>query len=343
MDLSLGAEEQQIIDSAAQFLSRTLPVARLHAAPALSAAEIRRQVVVMGWLAVALPEDLGGLGLGPVEEMLVFREIGRGLGPTAVLPAMLAVHVAALAAHPLADALAAGETACALAVPKPGACASDALGAVRLYDLDDATCALVIGAEEAMVIDLAGVALSPVPCLDKSITMADADLSAASVLARVPAGAIRRRAVFALGGMQLGIAEAVTAMIVDYAKVRTTFGKPIGAYQAVRHLCADMEVRCMSTRAQAIYAGISLRDDLPDAELMLDAFHALAQEAALRNTDDNIQLHGGIGITMEHDAHLYMKRAQVIARWFGSEGAILDRVARASLAASASENAMELG
>jgi alkylation response protein AidB-like acyl-CoA dehydrogenase len=292
----------------------------------------------MGWLMIALPEELGGLGLSVIEEMLVFREIGRGLGPTAVLPAMLALHLAALGGIPLAEQLASGEAGCALAVPARGAVAGD-YAAVRLYDHEGAACAVLVGPEEAVLFDLAGVARDVRPCLDKSISMADADLSAAPVLARAPAGDIARRGALAIAGMQLGTAEAATAMIVDYAKVRTTFGKPIGAYQAVRHVCAEMEVRCMSTRAQAIYASIAVRDGLSDADMMVDAALALALEAAVRNTDDNIQLHGGIGITMEHDAHLFMKRAQVLCRWFGSEPAVLDRVARASLAAGEREHA----
>jgi len=290
----------------------------------------------MGWLAIALPEELGGLGLSAIEEMLVFREIGRGLGPTAILPAMLAVHVAALGGSPMAEKLAAGEIGCAIAVPVRGA-APDDLTRTRLYDHKDASYALVLGPGDALLIDIASLHLTPRSCLDKSVSMADADLSSAPIVARAPSLPIRRRGALALAAMQLGTAEAVTAMIVDYAKVRTTFGKPIGAYQAVRHACADMEVRCMAARAQAIYAAISLRDALPDADLMLDAAIALALEAAVRNTDDNIQLQGGIGITMEHDAHLYMKRAQVLCHWFGSASSALDRIAQASVAAAANE------
>jgi alkylation response protein AidB-like acyl-CoA dehydrogenase len=338
VDLSLGPDEEQIIDSARQFLARMLPVNRLHghADSALSPPDVRLQAVEMGWLAIALPEELGGLGLGPIEEMLVFREIGRGLGPTAILPTMLAVHAAALAQSPLAEELAAGEAGCALAVPARGAAEGD-LSGVRLYDHEGANCALISRKDETLLIDIASLPLTSRPCLDKSVSMADVDLSGAPILAKVPGRQIRRRGLLALAAMQLGTAEAVTSMIVDYAKVRTTFGKPIGAYQAVRHACADMEVRCMSARAQAIYAAIALRDDLVDADLMLDAAFALALEAAVRNTDDNIQLHGGIGITMEHDAHLYMKRAQVLCHWFGSESSALDRIAQASLATAACE------
>lgn len=326
VDLTLGAEERQVIDSAVQFLTRVLPVSRLHAAPMLMATDTRKQIAEMGWLAIGLPEALGGLGMSAIEEMLVFRELGRGLGPTLVLPAMLAAQLAAMADLPLAADFLGGDRGCALAVPVPGAAAR-----VRLYDGQDASHAVIIGVGESVLFELAGVSRHRLPCLDKSVDMAEADLSQAAVLARIRGPEPHRRAVLAVAAMQAGIAEAVTAMIVDYAKIRTTFGKPIGAYQAVRHRCADMEVRCEAARAQLLYAAISLRDGLPDVELMLDAAHAVAQDAALENVDDNIQLHGGIGITEEHDAQLFMKRAQLLARWFGSERAILDRIARASL------------
>jgi len=332
VDLTVGPEEQQIVDSARQFVAGALPVSRLHDSAGRTFDDIREQIAEMGWYAIALPEELGGLGLSFVEEALVFREIGRGLGPTIVLANMLAAHVAAAGGRgDVADALISGRSSAAIILPRPGAVRGDMQGAV-IYDWDGASCAVVAGPDGAALFDMANFSVDPRPCLDKSVSMGRLSGAQAAAIARLDGPTVYRRAALAVAAMQIGISEAVTTMIVDYARVRVTFGKPIGAYQAVRHCCADMLVRSEASRAQLLYAAVSLRDALPDADLMLEAAHAVAHDAATRNVDDNIQLHGGVGITEEHDAHLFMKRAQLLGQWFGSTAATLDRIKAASLA-----------
>jgi len=334
VDLTVGPEEEQIVDSARQFVSRALPISRLHESAGRLSDNIREQIAAMGWYAIALPADLGGLGLSCVEEALVFREIGRGLGPTMVLANMLAAHVAAGGGrNDLAEALIAGQSSAAILVPRPGASTGD-LQCAAIYDWDGASCAVVAGLDGAVLFDMADLTVDPRPCLDKSVSMGRVSGSREAAIAHLDGPAVYRRAALGVTAMQIGISEAVTAMIVDYAKVRVTFGKPIGAYQAVRHCCADMLVRSEASRAQLLYAAVSLRDHLPEADLMLEAAHAVAHDAATRNVDDNIQLHGGVGITEEHDAHLFMKRAQLLGQWFGSVAVTLDRIRAASLAAA---------
>jgi alkylation response protein AidB-like acyl-CoA dehydrogenase len=131
--------------------------------------------------------------------------------------------------------------------------------------------------------------------------------------------------------MLLGLAEAALDMIVEYAKVRETFGKPIGAWQAVRHTCADMAVANEGARAQLWYAATALKEGRGDAQAHLDAAKHLANEAALFATDATIQLHGGIGVTDEHDAHLLMKHAVLLSRLFGSRNALLAGLLHAEL------------
>lgn len=332
MDLTVGPDEEQIVDSARQFVARALPVARLHGAVDPISANLREQIAEMGWHAIALPEELGGLGLSFVEEALVLREIGRGLGPTTILSNMLAAHAAAAdGQNDLAQALIAGRASAAILIPRSGS-ADDAM----IYDGEAAICAVAADPDRAILYDMAKLSIEARPCLDKSVTMGRVRLSDDAVIARLAGPVIYRRAALAVAAMQIGISEAVTAMIVDYAKVRVTFGRPIGAYQAVRHCCADMLVRSEASRAQLLYAAVSLRDGLPDADLMLEAAHAVAHDAAIRNVDDNIQLHGGVGITEEHDAHLFMKRAQLLGQWFGTTAITLDRIRAASLAAATS-------
>ena len=330
MDLTLAAEEEQVVDSARQFLARALPVSRLHAADGIVNGAVRRQIAELGWYAIALPESFGGLGMNQVEEALVFREIGRGLGPTMVLSTMIAAHVAAVAGRDeVAVALIAGESTAALAVPRPGPLEA-ADGPAMVYDWKGADYAVAVSPAGARLIDLNTLSIAERPSLDKSVSLGSVAMLGNAVLAEAEGGGFHRRAALAVAAMQTGIAEAVLGMIVEYARIRTTFGRPIGAYQAVRHVCSDMAVRSEAARALLLYAAVALRDDLAEADLLLEAAGAVAEDAASRNVDDNIQLHGGVGITEEHDAHLFMKRARLLGQWFGSPATKLDRIAAAS-------------
>jgi alkylation response protein AidB-like acyl-CoA dehydrogenase len=214
-------------------------------------------------------------------------------------------------------------------VPKPGA--THGKGRVRLYEGGETDLAVLVEPDRARLYAFPDGSVTEVACLDKSIAMAEADWADATLVAEIEGDAVARRAGLALAAMQGGTAEAALAMIVEYAKIRSTFGRPIGAYQAVRHPCSDMAVRVEAAKAQLLYASVAVRDGFADAVLMIDAARAVATEAAIRNVDDNIQLHGGIGITEEHDAHLLMKRATVVAQWLGSDRMVLDRIAAASV------------
>jgi alkylation response protein AidB-like acyl-CoA dehydrogenase len=177
------------------------------------------------------------------------------------------------------------------------------------------------------------VPLQPLPCLDKSIASARANLASCKVVATATDAAVRQAGTLLLAAMMVGMAEATCELIVEYAKIRETFGRAIGTYQAVRHPCAEMAVRCEEAKAQLYYAAVSLRDRAVDADLHVAAARVLAQNAALKNADACIQLHGGIGVTDDYDAHLFLKRANVLKHWFGTVKDDLRRVLAAPLAA----------
>jgi alkylation response protein AidB-like acyl-CoA dehydrogenase len=113
-----------------------------------------------------------------------------------------------------------------------------------------------------------------------------------------------------LAAEQVGVAGQALDMAVEYAKVRHQFGRPIGSFQAVKHMLADVLLKVESARAAAYFA--LLAADRGDADLPTVAHlvKAFCSEACLRATEDNIQVHGGIGFTWEHPAHLYLKRAR---------------------------------
>jgi alkylation response protein AidB-like acyl-CoA dehydrogenase len=128
--------------------------------------------------------------------------------------------------------------------------------------------------------------------------------------------------------MQLGLADRLTELAVSYAKERQQFDRPIAAFQAIKHLCADMLVRTEVARAAVYAAGAHLdaADAIPDVDRAVAGAKLLAGEAAITNGKSATQVHGGMGFTWEVDVHLYLKRAWVLDTHFGSSDSHADFV-----------------
>jgi alkylation response protein AidB-like acyl-CoA dehydrogenase len=321
--LVFTADETAIAEGAADFLSHVIPIARLHQPGSADLGETaRRELGAMGWFGTLVSEKAGGAGLSAVEHTLFFREVGRRCGPVDILAQDLAVLTAA-GDPALQASLMAGETGVALAVVDgPG---------LRVLGAPDAALALIAERDGARLIDASALSLATRPPLDAGTTL--------RVCASRPDGGVAALAgplVWNLGqlgaaAMLVGIAEASLELIVEYAKVRETFGRKIGSYQAVRHPCADMALRAEAARSQLWYAAAALKGGRADAEAHLDAAKHLGNQAALANADADIQLHGGIGVTDEHDAHLLLKRALLLGQVFGKKRALLARLLHASV------------
>ncbi|MFF3788571.1 acyl-CoA dehydrogenase family protein [Streptomyces sp. NPDC001981] len=244
-----------------------------------------------GFFALRLPEAEGGVGLGLPESVLLFEEAGRVL-----LPGPLAVsHLAAGAVKGAAEG---GTVVAVLDEGRPVA----HLGAA------DALIALVGG--EVRVLE--GAALRefvrgarPVRSLDPLTPLHRVTTPAAlgDPLPGAEAARFRREGVLLAAAEQLGSAARTTETAVQHARGREQFGSPIGAFQAVKHLCAQMLVRAELARA-AVYAAAVTADPVEIAGAKL-----LADEAAVRNARDCLQVHGGMGFTWEADVHLHLKRA----------------------------------
>jgi alkylation response protein AidB-like acyl-CoA dehydrogenase len=141
-------------------------------------------------------------------------------------------------------------------------------------------------------------------------------------LARVYDGAA-----VALSAEICGGAQRVLEMTVDYAKLREAFGKPIGSYQGVKHKCADMLVEVENAKSLTYYAAWAVDEKQPDAKLAVSMAKSYASDASRKVSNAGIQLHGGIGMTWEHDLHLYMKRAKASEVAFGDATWHRERVA----------------
>lgn len=304
MFLALDSHEAEIARAAALFLQREFPLERLHRRP--QDPRNLRPFAELGWLGLSAPEAVGGSGLTVVEEMLFFLELGRVAGPLAVLNQVLAIAAVADNTRLLAPLLA-GEAGVALLVDHQR-------DEVRLLGATDADYAVQVTPRGAILYLLDVSALTARPCLDRSVAMHFGSPDCLTIVGRRRSYEVWQQLVILVSAMQIGIAERALEMIVDYARQRETFGRAIGAYQAVRHPCADMAVRIEGARSQLFYAATAIKEQHPDRTMHVDAAQLLAERAARLNTDANIQLHGGIGVTDEHHAHLLMKRANLLGR-----------------------------
>jgi alkylation response protein AidB-like acyl-CoA dehydrogenase len=125
------------------------------------------------------------------------------------------------------------------------------------------------------------------------------------------------RAAIALAAEQVGGAQKCLDMAVEYAKNRIQFGRPIGSFQAIKHKCADMLMEVESARSAAYYGGWALADDSDEVPVVASLAKSYCSEAYFHAAAENIQIHGGIGFTWEHDAHLYFKRAKTSELFLG--------------------------
>jgi alkylation response protein AidB-like acyl-CoA dehydrogenase len=171
----------------------------------------------------------------------------------------------------------------------------------------------------------AGVERVPVPQLDQTRKLARVELSAApAALVGEEGGAASwlpralDLAAVALAMEQVGGAKRCLDMTVEYAKARQQFGHPIGSFQAIKHRCADMLLRVESARAAAYYAAWAAAEDAEELPAVASLARAYCSEAYAWVAGETIQVHGGIGFTWEHDAHLYFKRAKASELLLGS-------------------------
>jgi alkylation response protein AidB-like acyl-CoA dehydrogenase len=303
VDLLPSEDQQMIADSINAFLSDRLPVARLREETAFGGAAERGEwqgLAELGLFGLGVAEDLGGLGLGVAEEALVARSLGAHLLSPSVLAQLVAPHLAV-------DA----DTRAALIAGKSRAAFASAGG--HLLD----------GADAGQVVFLTGDGVALVAAAELSADAPVAGLDETVTLARVAAGAVRglddARVSLLIAAYLTGIAQAATDMAVEYAKTREQFGQPIGAFQAIKHMCADMATRAAAADAQVFYAAVTF-DAVNDPAGEVAAGRILSADAAIANGKANIQIHGGMGFTAECDAHLLLKRAQLMAHLGATAG-----------------------
>jgi alkylation response protein AidB-like acyl-CoA dehydrogenase len=337
MDLLPSQEQLEIVAAAASFLGKELPVARIRERrhePSAVDLRVWARCAGLGWFGLTVPEEDGGVGYSLVEETLLFREIGRGLASGPFVATALAARVASAAGdRGLSHAVMAGETLVGLAQPLgvDPVVADRVTGRFELLDATGAGYVLAVTSDGAAIVaaDALGT-VEPAEAIDPGVRLAYVELDDVPAVAFVPTERepSHERGTVLSSAMLVGIAEATRDMAAEYAKVRVQFGKPIGVHQAIKHRCADMAVRAEAASSQLFFAALSVETGRPDAVFQAAACKALATDAAIENAGANIQVHGGMGYTFEHDAHLYLKRARVLDHVMGRVREHLDRLAK---------------
>ena len=356
MNFAFSEEQEELRRSVRRFLEDKSPeteVRRLmETTDGYDPAVWKQMAEQLGLQGLAIPEEYGGSGYSYVELIVVLEEMGRSLlcAPyfsTVALAANLLLSSGDDAAK--ADylpGLASGEKIGAVALAEASGRWDEAgvtlaatesggswtLTGEKLYVLDGHTADLIlVAARTAVGVSVFAVeAGAPGFVAEALSTMDQTRKQARLTFDATPArlvgtdgqgwGAISKMldlAAVALAAEQVGGAQFVLDMAVDYAKNRVQFGRPIGSFQAIKHKCADMLLEVESAKSAAYYAGWAAAEDNDELPVVASLAKSYCSEAYFHATAENIQIHGGIGFTWEHPAHLYFKRAKSSELLFG--------------------------
>lgn len=305
----------------------------------------------MGLQSLIVPEEFGGQGFGYVELIVVLEEMGRALlcAPffsSVVLAANTLIHSGdETAKADLLPKIASGTIATLAFTEENGKWdesgitmqASESsngytLDGSKMYVLDGNTAEIIlVAAKTANGVSLFhvdagadGLTRTSLATMDQTRKQSKLDFSGtpATLIGEEGKGwdtlsTVLDLAAVGLAAEQVGGAQMCLDMAVEYAKVRVQFGRPIGSFQAIKHKCADMLLEVESAKSAAYYAGwcaAEMNDELPSTASLAKAY---CSEAYFHAAAENIQIHGGIGFTWEHPAHLYFKRAKSSELLFG--------------------------
>ncbi|MEO8815210.1 MAG: acyl-CoA dehydrogenase [Mycobacterium sp.] len=296
-----------------------------------------RELAELGWLGLHIDEQHGGSGFGLPELVVVVEELGRAVAPGPFLPTVIASAVIAAAGTAdqqarllpgLIDGTVIAGVGLGGEVAIDGGTASGEAGIVLGVGLADVV--LVAAGEDVLVLerDRAGVSVDVPGSLDLSrrsgrVTLTDVSVTADDILAGARESALARARTL-LAAEAVGGAADCTDAAVGYAKVREQFGRPIATFQAIKHHCANMLVAAEAATAAVWDAARAAGEDEFEFRLVAAVAAALALPAYARNAELNIQVHGGIGFTWEHDAHLHLRRALTLQALFGGDAPALD-------------------
>ncbi|HEY2507607.1 MAG TPA: acyl-CoA dehydrogenase family protein [Streptosporangiaceae bacterium] len=356
MILGVTAEQEELRASVRRFLADRAPISAvrelMESTDGLDAAVWRQAGDQLGLQGIAIPEEYGGSGFSFAEQAIVLEEMGAALYGGPYLSSAVLAATALLASQDSGankeylPGIASGEVIATLAFTEedgswdPAAIRLAAVQEGASWHLDGRKAFVLDGHAAGLILviarsgdglslfavpgDAAGLSRTPLPTLDQTRKLARLDF--ASVPARLVGSAGDGEAVLsrvldvaaiAQAAEQLGGAQRVLDMAVAYAKVRHQFGRPIGSFQAIKHRCADLLLEVESLRSAVQYAAAAVAEDSSEVPMVASLVKAYASDVYFHVAAENIQIHGGIGFTWEHDAHLYFKRAKASELFLG--------------------------
>jgi len=367
MNFAFSEEQEELRRSVRRFLEDKSPMSEvrrlMETTEGFDRAVWDQMADQLGLQALAIPEEYGGAGFGYVELSVVLEEMGAAL-LCAPCFATVALGANALlssgdegAKKDLLPGIAAGTTIATLALTEDsGRWSTDAvtlaasetggkwrLDGHKMFVIDGHNADLLLVAARtssgvslfAVEAGASGVTRTPLATMDQTRKQARIEFFAAAArLVGAEGGADRvlsrtlDLAAVALAAEQVGGAQRCLDMSVDYAKNRIQFGRPIGSFQAIKHKCADMLMEVESAKSAAYYAVWAAAEDSEELPVVASLAKSYFSEAYFHAAGENIQIHGGIGFTWEHDAHLYFKRAKSSELLLGDPSYHRDLLAR---------------
>lgn len=322
MEFALSEEQSELATTVRSLLAKRADPQAVRAATAspegYDAALWETMCGQIGVAALAIPEPYDGLGATFFETAVVLEELGRSLAPSPLLATVVATEALLAGGTEVAKArllpqLAAGETA------------TLALDDGPVLDGDRAQVLLAVVGDDLVEVDPGSASARWAESMDQTVRLAHLDLAGASTAPIGDGHAARERAELvgaaAVSALAVGLGERALRMTVDYSRERVQFGRPIGSFQALKHRMADLLLRLELSRSATWAAAYALGDPDADPAETAQLTHAAASyalESAAHLAGECIQLHGGIAITWEHDAHLVFKRAHALGQLFGA-------------------------
>lgn len=309
MDFALSEEQQELAATVRSLLDKRGD-ARVEIYDEALWATLCEQI---GVAALGIPEEYDGVGASLLEGLVVLEEIGRSLVPSPLLSSLVT-----------SEALLAGadEDAKARLLPRLAAGEVGAFvdGDDPVLDGDLATI-LVVATDDGLY-EVADAERTWTPSMDQTLRLAAVrvDLDSATRIGDGVVARDRARQVGAVGcaALAAGLSARALDMTVAYSKERVQFGRPIGSFQALKHRMADMLVLAEMSRSASWAASYAVATHAADADELTHVAKSYCTDALARIAAETVQLHGGIAITWEHDAHLVFKRAHALGQLFGS-------------------------
>lgn len=354
MQFGLSESQEILRDSARKFFAGECPVSevrRLMETDSAYDAALWSKLGAQGYTGIIFPEEYGGAGLGKVELILLMEEAGRALLPgpffstVALAGAVLDAAAAAEQKQRYLTPICRGEARSTLAMLEgsaswdPSDVRMEAVGGKltgeKLF-VPDAGVAdfMVIAARNGVFVVNArdsGIRISPMAGMDLTRKLYAVQFNGAPAEKLGNSAGLSRGldvATAALVAEMVGGMQRTLELTVEYAKTRKQFGKPIGAFQAVQHQCADMYLETESARSAAYYAAWALEENQPDDAVAVSIAKMYASDACRAVGNRGIQVHGGMGFVWENDLHLYYRRAKASETALGDATFHRERIAR---------------